>query len=563
MTRRTSRRSFVVVVVALLLVSSAAFAVAESESVAPRVEQQTATTDLPPTSSPTIDGETTRSPPTTQRGGTTLTGSTSDFVLVSTSTNAPVDGTGSLSLTFRNVGETVSNASVVVQSPNESVRFGPSQSARRSLGEWVGGERRTVTFDLLVEEFAEVRTYPFMAFVRYTAANGTRQRAGPYIFDVQPSQRIQLDRFEVTRIASDAQAGETGTISVTIENTGPDVRDAVVTLRSLNDQLRFGRRRNASQFVGEWSSSESITFDYRVRTSNDTLGGSYPFVVSVSYLANGSRQRSTSKVFGVVPAPEQSFAFSNVTSTLRVGDEGTVSGTLTNQGPAVARDAVLVLRSRSDTFFPREREYALGTLERGQSERFRFRIDVSDSADRGPRQLSLFVRYRNRDGDSLRSDPLTAQVLVRERRDEFVVEPIRVTVEAGSSAEVTLRITNNDDRILRSIDARSFVDSPLSLDDNQAFVTRLAPNETTNISFRVSADAGALAGTYPLTLDFQYETPDGEKRLSDTYELPIRVVQPERDGLFSFLETIDLPILGAAVLLGLVAVVLVAIRRWR
>lgn len=541
------RHLLVVAIVALLLVSSGVFAVSSDFSGSHSGAGQETVTAGPVTTDP----------------GTTGPESTG-FVLVSSTSNAPIDGTGTLSLTFRNTGQAVSNASVVVQSPNDSVRFGPSRTANRSLGEWVGGERKTVTFDLLVEEFAELRPYPFLAYVEYTAPNGSRQRTRPFFFDVQPSRRIQLDRFEVTRIASDVQSGETGTVSVTVENTGPDVQDAVVTLVSRNDELRFGRSRNATRFVGEWSSQESITFDYRVTAGNDTVGGSYPFRVAVSYLANGSRQRTTSKVFGIVPAPEQSFSLSNVTSTLRVGDEGTITGRVTNQGPQVAPNAVLVLRLQGDTAFPRESEYALGDLDRGESSRFRYRIDVSDSADRGPRQVSFVVQYRDRDGNLRRSEPLDARILVRERRDEFVVEPIRATVESGSSATVTLRIRNNDDRVLRSIDARSFVDSPLTLDDNQAFVTELAPNETANISFRVSADGGALAGTYPLSLDFQYERPDGENRLSDTYEVPIQVRTPERNGLLSFVENLSLPVIGAvAALFVLLVVGVVAVRRWR
>ncbi|WP_266075149.1 COG1361 S-layer family protein [Haladaptatus caseinilyticus] len=498
-----------------------------------------------------------------QRTQPTDGGATARFELVSVASNVPVDGTGNLSLTFENTGDDITNASVAVQSPNESVRFGQSRTASKSVGNWSAGERRTVTYRLLAEEFAEIRSYPFQAFISYTTANGSRERAGPYTFDVRPTERIRLERFEVTDISSNVQAGDTGTISLTLENTGRDVSDAVISLQSQTDQLRLGESRNATQFVNEWATNEDVQVEYQVTASNDTVGGSYPFSISVSYREDGSRNQTESQLIGIIPAPEQSFSLSDVNSTLRVGDEGVVSGRVTNEGPQTAPNALLVLQSQGENVFPRETEYALGTLDRGESVPVHYRIDVSDGADRGPRQFSFVVRYQNQDGDPRQSKPLETAVVVSPRKDEFVLEPRGASVEAGSSSTISLVITNNDDRALRNIDARGFVDSPLTLSDNQAFIPRLEPNESATISFRISADSGTLAGTYPMSLDFQYETPDGESRLSDTYEVPVRVSEPEGNGLRSFLSG------GVGLAVGIFAVVLlavggfIALRRWR
>ncbi|SIQ75018.1 Uncharacterized conserved protein [Haladaptatus litoreus] len=499
-----------------------------------------------------------------QQTQTTEAGRTADFELVSVTSNVPVDGTGNLSLTFENTGEDITNAQIAVQSPNESVRFGESQNASQSVGNWSSGERRTVTYRLLAEEFAEIRNYPFEAFISYTARNGSRERAGPYTFDVRPTQPIQLERFEVTAISSNVQAGDTGTVSLTLENTGRDVSDAVISLQSQNDQLRLGESRNASQFVSEWVTDEDVQVEYQVTASNDTVGGSYPFSISVSYREDGSRNQTQSQLIGIIPAPEQSFSLTDVSSTLRVGDEGVVTGQVTNEGPQTAENAVLVLQSQGDNAFPRETEYALGTLESGESVPVRYRIDVSESADRGPRQFSFVVRYQNQDGDSRQSKPLETAVRVGAQRDEFIIEPQSASVEQGSSATISLVVTNNDDRTLRNIDARAFVDSPLTLEEDQAFITRLEPNESATIAFSLSAEGEALAGTYPMSVDFQYEMPDGESQLSDTYEVPVRVTEPDGNGVLSFLSGgILLPLI---LVLGVVLVGVggfVAFRRWR
>ncbi len=519
---------------ALALVSSGVAVVAASPDPHAAAVQQTATTTAEP-------------------GG--------QFRLVSTSSNVAVDGAGNLSLTFVNTGDTVTDASVFVESPNESVRFGRSRNATQSVGAWDSGERRTVKFGLVAEEFAETRSYPFQAVVAYTAANGSRVQTSPFVFTVRPSERIFLDRFEVTAISSTVQAGDSGTVSVTVENTGADVSDAVVTLRSQSSGIRLGRTQNATQFVGEWGSNEDVTFEFEATAGNDTIVASYPFAIDIAYSEDGTRNRTQLERFGVIPDPEQTFSLGDLNGTLRVGDEGNVTGTVTNEGPQAASSAVLVLESSGENIFPLEEEFALGNLAPDESVPFRYRIDVSDSADQGPRQLSFTVRYENQDGDSRRSKPLEARVDVGARRDEFLVDARNASVGAGETAAVVIEVTNNDDRTLRNVDARAFVDSPLSVEDDQAFVPRLAPNESATLRFRVSADGGALAATYPLSLDFQYETPDGESKLSDTYQVPVAVAEPEGDGVLPFADV------GAILVAIAVAAALVvggvAIRRWR
>ncbi len=415
-------------------------------------------------------------------------------------------------------------------------------------------------FGLLAEEFAQAKNYPFQATVSYTTANGSRERTEPYAFEVRPTERVQLERFEVTAISSNVQAGDTGTVSLTIENTGRDVHDAIVSLQSANSQLSLGRSPNASQFVSEWSSNERRTFQYRVAASNDTVGGNYPFSLSISYRENGSRNQTEPHLIGIIPDPEQSFSFGNLHSTLRVGQQGFVSGTVTNDGPQRARNAVLVLAPAgamggNSTFSPTETEYALGTLASGESRHFNFRIDVSDTADRGPRQLSFVVRYQNQDGDPRRSKSLDVRVPVYSRQDEFRIDANRASVEAGSSATVTLVVTNNRNETLRNIDAQSFVDSPLTLGDNEAFIPKLKPNQSATIQFNVGADKGTLPNTYPMSVDFQYDTPDGETKLTGTYSVPVRVTTPKRGGILSFSNGSGILVLvGIAVLLVLVAV---------
>ncbi|SIR68385.1 Uncharacterized conserved protein [Haladaptatus litoreus] len=483
-------------------------------------------------------------------GGLTAAEQGGRFRLVSTTSNVPVDGTGTLALTFVNIGDAVTNASILATSPNESVRFGPDQNATEFIGPWASGERRSMTFDILAEEFAETRSYPFQAVIAYTAANGSRVRTAPFTFTVQPSEQIRLERFEVSSIRSNVQVGDSGTIAVTIENTGPDVEDAIVTLQSRSRNIRLGRTQNATQFVGEWASNEDITFEFEATATNNTVVASYPFSVAVSYQANGTRTRTTTELFGVIPNAEQSFALQNVTSTLRVGDEGRVTGAVVNTGPRTVQDGVLILETNTTTLRPEERSYPLGTIPAGERRPFRFDINAINATNAGPRELTFRVVYRNREGEWTASDPLQAPIRVGNKREPFVVDPVAASFGGDESGVLRVQVSNNAGKPLTNVTVRLQVDEPLTSDDPNAYVGVLSPNESRTAAFQLTVEDEAIPGRHPATVTITYETPNGERRVAGPYQVPVQV-ERERGPGFPVVATV-----------AVIAAVLVAVGWW-
>jgi len=232
----------------------------------------------------------------------------------------------------------------------------------------------------------------------------------------------------------------------------------------------------------------------------------------------------------MTPLRAQSFSLDGITSDLRAGRDGTVTGTITNHGPKTAHDAVVVFATQQPNVHPLETEYAIGDLAPNQSTTFSLPVEVSDSARAGPRQFAYRLRYRNADDEQRQSDPLTAKVAVAPKRDRFTVEPKAATVTAGGSASVTLVVTNNGNETLRNVNAKAFVDDPLSASDDEAFVSKLDPGQSAEITFAVSASGTALQKTYVLETDFQYDTPDGQTKLSETYQVPVDVTVPKDSG---------------------------------
>jgi hypothetical protein len=234
---------------------------------------------------------------------------------------------------------------------------------------------------------------------------------------------------------------------------------------------------------------------------------------------------------GVRPAPEQTFALRDAESTLRVGEEGRFAGTVVNRGPDTARQPVVVFESPNPNVNVESNEYALDTLEPGASGAFAFDVEISDAASATTQQFNVSVRYRNERDDVRQSDPLNERVLIEPKRDRFSVEAVNRTVVAGGTTTLELRVTNEGDDPLRDVEAKAFVQSPLSSDDDEGLVSALDPGESATFVIGLSASGSALEKDYPVSIDFQYQLPDGDTEVSETYRVPVSVEQREGGGL--------------------------------
>ena len=458
-----------------------------------------------------------------------------DFEIVDVESDVEAGEEGTLSVTVNNTGENVTDAVISFQSLSGGLLFGQSPNATQFVEEWNTGERRTFEFDVTAADSNAEQNYPMQASLTYDDSDGDAAQSGPFTFGVTPDE--QQDDFAVVSTTASVPVGDEGPVSVTLENTGADATEATVSLQSLSGDILFGQAPNATQFVGEWPAGAQRTVTFNATASNRTTTQSYPVQASVSYNdADGDAAQSGPFTVGLTPQPEQTFSLNNTSSTLGVGEEGTVSGTVTNGGPGVAQNAVVTLVSRNENVEPQATEVALGTLPADGSANFSLPVEVTDSAEAGRQQFSFVVEYDNQNGDPRRSGTLDAQFAVGPQRDEFRVRPNESTLDVGSSDTVTLVVTNNRDVVVRNINAKAFVDDPLSISSDEAYIARLKPNESKEIAFDVSANGGASEGQYPLSVDFEYDTADGESALSETYDVPVRVAASEGGGILSSLS---------------------------
>jgi hypothetical protein len=325
-----------------------------------------------------------------------------------------------------------------------------------------------------------------------------------------------------------------------------------VTAASRSDELRFGTGSERSTAnVGEWGPGERRTVDYTVELADDATLRDYAVDLTVDYLdTDGIDRTSRTLNVGLRPAAEQSFSLANVSADLRVGEEGTVSGSVVNEGPGPVRNPVVLFSAADPNVVVDSAEHALPDLAAGERATFEYTVTVSSAASASVQQFNLTTRYRNERGDVQTSDGLETTARIEPRRDRFVVSAANDALAAGSDTALRIRVTNNGDDPLTNVEAKAFVQSPLSSDNDEALVPALAPGETAEFTVALGAAGDALTNkTYPVSLDFQYEMPDGDTEVSRTYTTAVTVTEPEEGGF-----PVGIAV-GAALVVGALGVV--------
>ncbi|MFC6724388.1 COG1361 S-layer family protein, partial [Halobium palmae] len=331
---------------------------------------------------------------------------------------------------------------------------------------------------------------------------------------------------------------------------------ASVAVESSNADLTFSGSPSASSYVGRWQPGETRNVTVEGAFAGNAAVRNYSLGATVTYDdSNGATKQSTRLNFGVTPRDEQTFAVENVTSTLRVGSEGTLNGTIVNTGESAARSVVVSFDPSNPNVDPLETEYAVGTLEAGEEAAFAFDTEVTESAGAGPRQFTFDVRYRNSAGEQREADSVDVTADVGQSRKEFAIQGLNTTFVPGDSGEMTVRLTNNGDETVRDVSAKLFTDDPVTTSNSEAFVSELGPGESERLTFGVAVAGGAIANkTYPVQMDFRYETPDGDAQISETYQVPVQVDEPEGDG--GFLGGYGLIVGGGLLLIVVAGIVL-------
>ena len=373
-------------------------------------------------------------------------------------------------------------------------------------------------------------SYDYTRLAERTAGGETRYRD----FSTEETEYVTVvveddARFSVESVRSEVIAGDSADYILRVENTGvKTARSPRVTLTADATGVFFGGlgtgQATKTVSVGDTlSPGEGARVSVTAAADSDVTPASYPVDATVRYESTGGvTHESPPSTVSLTVGDEQSFEVTGVESSLRVAEDGDLTGVIRNQGPRNVSNAVVVFDPESDNVNPSSREYAVGSLPVGESAEFDYTVAVSSEANEGPRRSSVVVEYRDLEDDRRTSQPIDVVYDVAPERDEFALRS-DVSLSAGSSTVAEVEVTNVKGERLTNIQARMFTDDPLDGGGDESYVRSLEPGESTTVSFDLSAGGGATPKTYAATVDFRYDDADNDSQISDTYRVPVEV----------------------------------------
>ena len=434
--------------------------------------------------------------------------------------------------------EPATNVDVELESGNTpfTVTSGPSH-----LGTVRDGNPVQVHFAITVPQDIQSGHYTVPVRITYEFDDDERETTRTHV-TLRVSDRATFSLVETT---GNLTAKSDGELAVTVENVGSEVaRDGTLQIESRNTAVAFDGVQTSVRSIGELGPGEQRTVTYSVTATKTAEPGVYPVTGTIKYDdEDGARRASTPLAGTVSVSREQSFAVNATHSNLRVDRDGRVTVSVTNTGPHSIQNGNLELLQTGKSIHPKQTEFSLGTLEPGASTNAQFEVFVDEDATPTPRQLTFQITYDEKDGDRKVESPTSVEVGIDPERAVYDVETVDVTVPAGETESVTVRLTNLDSQTYSSINAKAYTDAPVEITDDSAFVSALEPGESTTLEFRVQAPGDALTKEYPISLDFKYDEPDGDTKLTETYDVPVSVIEGTtiRESAEAYIDGVSAP----------------------
>jgi len=338
-------------------------------------------------------------------------------------------------------------------------------------------------------------------------------------------------------------------------------RELVTTARSVivsleNDDAPVTIKTDEKS-IGTLSETEPREVPFRIEIPEDAEPGAYTLEIDIDYdytsrvqqqpgIVNDQTQSSDSDDHDIKIkiTDDARFRVTDINSTLRVGEEGDITGEIENVGGEDATDAEVQFPTEAENLFPQETAVAVGDIEAGESAEFRIPVEVGSEAEAVPKRFELPVSFRDENGIRQTDDDPSFLADIAPERDTFGIESVNRTITAGTTSSLEVTFTNNREETLTDIEPKLFTDSPFSSSSDEGFIESLDPGESETVRFDLSAEGSATPKTYPVTVDVRYQDAKGNSQITDSYRLPFEVNEPEESGGLGSLGTIAMLVIS-------------------
>lgn len=372
--------------------------------------------------------------------------------------------------------------------------------------------------------------------------------------------------------------GKDATITVIVQNRGlNDIKIIQSTLATPTDQPNTAKLTIVSlgsgtaplliksdpQMVGDIVGGAAIPVPFIARISSDAPPGEYllPLELNYTYLDNAEQVGSDSMIYHyrqkteiiqlpIKIKPLVTLEVLNVEPEhLNAGNDGYLNLTIKNKGFENGKDAVIrIVRDSSSPVIPVDSSVYIGDFPPNGTITARYKVTVTKDAGVKTYPVNMIVVYKNRDGDTVTSDPVTVGVPVGGKVDLAIVsDPIKVY--PGTSGVFDVEYENTGAATLYSAQARISTLDPFSSTDDVAFLGDMKPGERATAQFQLSVGKSATMKEYGLDSEVRYRDALDATHISDTMKVKIDVMN--RSGIELVVSN---PILMTIIIAGVIGV---------
>jgi hypothetical protein len=360
-------------------------------------------------------------------------------------------------------------------------------------------------------------------------------------------------QFDVVDTDSSAPVGGSGTLEVTIRNVGTSAAyDSTLSLSASSPSVSLGSSDSSTRFVDTWERGENRTFEFETALRDSAATGNYSLSAQIDFEKPGGTTGSTPSLAVPLHAlPETTFDVSNVSRSLQVDENGTVSLTLRNDGPVSVADATVTLRSPHSAIRVAGSANAtrfVGYWAPGERRTVTYEVRATAAAEPQNYSLPVSVAYRGADGDYATDRIGPIGVTPAPEQPTFAVEPMNTTLGIDSTNAVRVRVRNVGNERLTDVHAHLAVDAPYESNNPTSYVASLPPGESVTMTFEVTTPEDGVPTRDAIPLTVTADTPDDERITSDRYFVPITITNA--GGTTRLLSTVGVGAVALAVLGG-------------
>ncbi|PKL65934.1 MAG: S-layer protein [Methanomicrobiales archaeon HGW-Methanomicrobiales-3] len=351
------------------------------------------------------------------------------------------------------------------------------------------------------------------------------------------------------------------------QGSGTIARDDVpTTAKMVTVSLASGNApvivKSDPQNIGDIASAGSKTVTIVTKITNEARVGEYqlPLTIGYTYLKDADQvaadvlQSNFVTTTEMVPLtvrikPEVQIEVVDVSAeNLSVGTGGFVTLTIKNLGFEDGKKAtVQLLRNANSPIIPTDSSVFIGDFPQNGVVTCRYKVGISTEAGKQTYPVDVAVTYENRQGEVVTSGLETIGIPVG-GKVIFAVVSGPAEISPGSDATITVQYQNTGEIPVYAAQSRISAVSPFSSTDNTAYLGDLQPGETATARYMMAAAGDAAVKEYTLDTEVRYRDALDNSQVSDSFKVPVTVVETPAAGISGLL-----PVLLVVVLVAFVA----------